>query len=466
MKARLNNNYRWMIGTVCLALILIATQSRAEIQGITGPTFDLTAGTAHIDTPDGSRVLVWGYGDANGVAGITGPQYPGPTLIVNEGDTVTINLTNNLTRNTSMVFPGQGTVTTSGGDPGPVTAEAAIGGGTVSYTFRAGSPGTYMYNSGTEMDLQVEMGLVGAIIVRPSSGPKRAYNHEGTSYDHEHLFLLTGMDPKVHQMVEFGVYDLVDTIDFVPTLWFINGRNGPDTLAENYVGWMPAQPYGAVVQMHAGEKVLLRLIGASRDPHPFHTHGNNFRQIARDGRMMETSPGSGPDAGVSDYTLQVVPGATYDAIFTWTGKNMGWDILGTPADGMPEHQCNDTTGDGFDDTSHEYCDDHYQCLNGGGNVVPCDANNVKSYTRSLPVAMPELNDLTFGGFYSGSPFLGAAATLPPGEGGLNLNGGMFFMWHSHAEKELVNNDVPPGGMLTMMIVEPHNVDIPSVDITP
>ena len=28
------------------------------------------------------------------------------------------------------------------------------------------------------------------------------------------------------------------------------------------------------------------------------------------------------------------------------------------------------------------------------------------------------------------------------------------MWHSHNEKELVNNDIFPGGLMTMLIVEP------------
>ena len=74
--------------------------------------------------------------------------------------------------------------------------------------------------------------------------------------------------------------------------------------------------------------------------------------------------------------------------------------------------------------------------------------------------MPALQDMTFGGFYNGSPFLGDFGDLPPGEGGLNLNGGMFYMWHSHAERELANNDIFPGGMMTMMIVEPPGVSIP------
>ena len=39
--------------------------------------------------------------------------------------------------------------------------------------------------------------------------------------------------------------------------------------------------------------------------------------------------------------------------------------------------------------------------------------------KPFPVLLPELQDLTFGGFWSGSPFLGSLAALPPGEGGMN-----------------------------------------------
>ena len=76
------------------------------------------------------------------------------------------------------------------------------------------------------------------------------------------------------------------------------------------------------------------------------------------------------------------------------------------------------------------------------------------------VLLPGLQDLSFGGWCSGSPFLGQFGQLPPGEGGLNLNGGLFFMWHSHNEKELTNFDIFPGGMLTMLIIELWTVEIP------
>jgi FtsP/CotA-like multicopper oxidase with cupredoxin domain len=169
----------------------------------------------------------------------------------------------------------------------------------------------------------------------------------------------------------------------------------------------------------------MRVINAGQDLHPFHHHGNNATVIARDGRMLESAPGTGPDIGVSDFTIKTVPGQTYDALFEWTGKGLGWDMYGhAPGDPME---------------ANEYAGDH---------------------GRPFPVVLPNQTDLTFGGFYSGSPYLGVFGALPPGQGGLNLNAGYFFMWHSHTEVELTNNDIFPGGMMTMLIVEPNGVPIP------
>ena len=49
--------------------------------------------------------------------------------------------------------------------------------------------------------------------------------------------------------------------------------------------------------------------------------------------------------------------------------------------------------------------------------------------------------------------------IPPGEGGYNTNSGFFYMWHSHNEKEITNNDIFPGGMLTMMLIEAPGVEL-------
>src|SRR5262249_36070623 len=155
-------------------------------------------------------------------------QVPGPTLIVNEGDTVTVNLANGLPTsagNTSILFPGF-TVTATGGTPGLLTTEAAPG-GSVQYVFTATTPRTRPHYSGPQGDLQVEMGPYGALILLPAHVPsvcsnglpatapgnnaaaktawgesdfslsKSAYDHPDTCYDREYLFQFSEMDPNI-----------------------------------------------------------------------------------------------------------------------------------------------------------------------------------------------------------------------------------------------------------------------------
>src|ERR1700694_961706 len=171
--------------------------AQAAVPGISGTTFNLTARDGYISQPDGKTIYSWGYGCAtqapNGAAwsptfqptAITGAfcspvQIPGPTLIVTEGQSVTVTLKNNLPAsagNTSLLFAGID-VTATGGVAGVLTTEAPPG-GTVTYTFTASSPGTRAYYSGTQGDLQVEMGLYGAIVVVPSpTNPKYPANCE------------------------------------------------------------------------------------------------------------------------------------------------------------------------------------------------------------------------------------------------------------------------------------------------
>ena len=426
-----------------ILLLFMTTSATAAIDGITGSSFNFTAKAGTIANPDGSVIPIWGYANGDGTV-----QYPGPTLIVNQGATVTVSLVNQLPEPVSIVFPGQ-SVTAAGGVAGSVTREAPPDGTTtVTYTFTASQPGTYTYYSGSYTDLQVEMGLVGALIVRPSGfsdANKTAYGDARSAYDTEFLFLLSEMDPNIHYAAGMGLQ--ADTTTFWPTIWFMNGRAAPDTMAPAGADWLPNQPYNCLPAAHPGERLLLRIIGGGRDSHPLHTHGNNFELIARDGRLLATSADSGttqlvpgapmfgtvPDRSVSNFTQTVMPGATYDAIYTWTGKDLGWDPYGA----HPE-SCTPAAG-GFDATSKEYCPDH---------------------GKPFPVVLPGQQDLTFGQFYSGGPFLGSAGSLPPGQGGFNPTAGYFFMWHSHNEKELTNNDIFPGGMLTMFLVVPFGTDVP------
>jgi len=452
-----------------LAVALLVAMSfglHAEIAGIESSTINLYAKEGQIPTPDGDSLRIWGFSSTPGGQ----PVYPAPTIIVDEGDIVNVTVRNvDVPQAVSLVFPGQGLINRTCDIPGPpqptnlnpnlngcyANANAAgldvvpavdNGDHFITYTFTASQPGTYLYQSGVSPQIQSDMGLVGALIVRPSTVPTGvdatgglAYNDAGTAYDKEYLFFLSEMDPKLHYLAEHGGIDQWDNSEYESVLFFINGRNAPDTLAPDNYPYLHHQPLGSLVTMVPGQRILLRVLNPGRNQHPLHLHGNHYDQIARDGNLLATTNRDG-NPGFSDYTLNSVPGSTADLIFNWTGEGMGWDIYNSES---PHGTCetgtddavNNRTGvappDGFHDTTWEYCADH---------------------NKPLPVVLPENQDLGFGGFYGGSPYLGDVGSLPIGEGGLNPGGGMVFMWHSHSERELTNNDIFPGGMLTMMIV--------------
>jgi len=135
-----------------------------------------------------------------------------------------------------------------------------------------------------------------------------------------------------------------------------------------------------------------------------------------------------PDQSISNFTIQTVPGSTYDALFTWTGKGLNWDVYGDRDGHKP----------------------------GAGCGARLAFEDPQSHCRPFPVTLPEQQALSFGGMWGGSQYLGTVEALPPLQGGLNPAGGFSFMWHSHTERELTNDDIFPGGMMTMLIVQAAN----------
>lgn len=444
-------NYIRFLRVAMLAVILViaARSASAEVLGVGGVSFALTARADHISTPDGNSIYFWGFAYGGGR-----PQYPGPTLIVDQGATISVRVTNQLPssmgQRVSLAFVGQPGVTaactTAPCVQGPLTMEAGDG-GTVTYTFTAARAGTFLYNSASRPDLQIEMGLAGTLIVRPTGfgamAKPQAYAGAESAYDQEHLFFLSEMDSLIHSLLETQGVEAVDRSNrlasYSPNYWFINGRNAPDTMADANVGRLPTQPYNALPRTHPGDRLLMRVVGGGHDMHPFHHHGNHARVLAVDGFPLEsTGPSATPfDLSHEVFTIQSTPGQTVDAIFQWTGKDIGWDVYGTGAEHA--HTCGPAVdAEGLDLVTREYCGDH---------------------GKPLPVTLPEQLSLAFGSFYSGSPFLGTLGLLPPGQGGFNPNAGYTYMWHSHTEKEITNYDIFPGGMMTMLIVEPLHVVI-------
>ena len=526
-----------LVVALMMAVALLASPSaNAATPGIQGPSFSLTAQAAFISQPDGQAVYSWGYGCAASstpkflpnlktTAFCSTMQIPGPTLIVTEGQTVTVTLTNGLPAsagNTSILFPGFN-VTPSGGVAGLLTQEAAPG-STVTYTFTASSPGTRAYYSGTQGDLQVEMGLYGAIVVLPASVPPTcttglpltnpgnntkaqqawgetdfrlaasAYDNPSTCYDREYLFQFSEMDPNIHHQAELQVAAAgnctagasgcslnVPTEPYHPAYFMINGRSMPDDMDPNYAAQYLHQPYNGDPHMHPGELVLLRIIGQGRWQHPFHEHGNHVRILARDGNLLLASNASTETnlAGPLLFTTTTTPGVAMDGIFYWTAKGLNWDAYGhNPASQDPNAKLSCTpdangynTGAPSAINYFEWCQDHNKPL----QVAPFG-----DVGGGGPATLPDPNIFTNGAWYGGSPYLGPNATMratgcmnptvgqsnspncgatgvtPPSGTIANppsSEAGFAFMWHSHNEREITTNNMFPGGMLMMMLVD-------------
>ncbi len=383
-------------------------------------TFNLDARQGYIEMPDGNTVYTWSYSEASNPLF----QFPGPTLCVDQGETVRVNFRNPAPVGTlaggvsadatSIVFPGQVGLTASGGAAGLLTQEVESATDVVTYEFVAGAPGTYMYESGTDAAVQVQMGMFGGLLVYPNAGRNQAYAGHEFDPEHEYLLLFHEMDPALHTAVELavmagGATDATVLADYDPLArhnryWTINGRSFPDTIAENNTPILPFQPYSSLVQINADDPddgydqlpSLVRYGNGGLDNHAFHPHGNHLSLIAQDGRLL-------PDE-VESYTKTVAAGQTFDILAEWKDVE-AWQGTGSP----------------------------------------------------VGVNLPALNNLAFKDgvtWYSGSPDLGVEQQLPAGTTTFTECGEYYFPWHNHALNRTQNFDEGFGGMLTLWRVDP------------
>jgi FtsP/CotA-like multicopper oxidase with cupredoxin domain len=389
------------------------TSEGMECQTNAHSTFSLTASDGYISTPDGNSIYMWSYRNSSG-----GFQLPGPTLCVTSGDAVTIVLHNTLPEATSVVFPGQTGVKANGNPAQPqfdtggsltsLVQSAAAASGSVTYTFTAGSPGTYLYESGTDVNKQVQMGLYGALVVRPVGHADQVNNREDSRFTlgNEYVFLLSEVDPAVHVDVERN--QPIDWKTYTARYFMINGRSMPDTLAPNHASWLPSQPYGALVHIKPYNATTnpypatIRYLNAGTVNYPFHPHGSDERVINRDGHPL-AGPG-GEDLSYEKYDIDVGPGQGVDVLMDWR-----------------------------------------------------DVEQWNPSTNPLPTQIPAITDQLLVGsdtWFSESGYLGTKNALPANITSNNECGEYYHIAHSHALEQATNYGAAFGGMMTLFRVDP------------
>lgn len=222
-------------------------------------TLCATPYTQGLPGPNNTSVAVpmWGY--SLGACGAAAPTSPGPLLVVPPGDTtLTVTLQNNLTVPTSIVIAGQ--KLPAGG--APVRAADVVGaacaatatdlqcrvrsftsetapGATGTYSFSNLKPGSYLYQSGTHQQVQVQMGLFGMMALDGQAAAvaqRQLTTNPATIIDADVSVVLSEIDPDQHARIQatLGSTDLAaqqtwqsggnSTFAYSPRFFLVNGK--------------------------------------------------------------------------------------------------------------------------------------------------------------------------------------------------------------------------------------------------
>jgi VCBS repeat-containing protein len=298
-----------------------------------------------LDTGDGTNAHCYSITGAGSFAtrrtcveNLPDPGATNPELVMPAGDTqLRIFLTNNLEVHTSIVIPGQ-ELPWSHNNNGPTWNDGSIGSRCAtagsctpaelskkvrSYTREAGrragrrayvwnnfrgnpitGTGTLMYHSGTLPQLQVYMGLFGAVSKDAAAGEI----YSGVPYDNQVTLMYSEIDPDHNAAVSAldNTYATSYTpIEYHPKWYLING--------EPYVqGSTPNIPIGTV-----GDKTLLRFLSAAGEKHVSVLQGLTGTIHAEDGIQYTWQDGTtGVETIVpkQQYSVGIAPLKTKDVI--------------------------------------------------------------------------------------------------------------------------------------------------------
>lgn len=257
---------------------VLHTDAFAAVRGF---TLHIDNGNLTITGAGGTALPVWGYGSSGGL-----PTVPAPTLTVNEGDTVNVTVYNH--RNVSHNFVVQNVTT----DTSPIPAN-----GSKTYSFIAPTAGSYLYSDTLNNAINREMGLYGALIVRPADNSNTAWTG-GPPYDHERVWVISEMDkPRWNDVASTG--GAINTSVYKPNYFLLNGLGGFDAMMD----------HNTMIMGMMDEVTLVRIVNTGQFSHSLHFHGNHFEVINLNGNR-QPSPFEQLD------TINVPPMSVAEVLYT------------------------------------------------------------------------------------------------------------------------------------------------------
>jgi FtsP/CotA-like multicopper oxidase with cupredoxin domain len=259
---------------------------------------------------DGASVNFWEFKEGSSAATL-----PGPQIEVGIGDTLNISFTA-MAMGAMEPPPYNGhTIHMHGADV--ATAEdgvpetgASVTGDTYTFSPTSNFAGSLMYHCHVHTVKHLEMGLYGALVVRPKDASGNFLNQltpsATTAYNYVQTYLFSTVDPAYHTATGNSTV----FADYNPKYYLISGAEGKTTAA-------PALSLATAVN----KKVALRLIGIHSVNGTFSIKDGSgnaqpFTVYVQDGRAVPT-----PQTVTS---LDMSPGQRADIIFTTPATTGTW----------------------------------------------------------------------------------------------------------------------------------------------
>ena len=241
--------------------------------------YNISADSEYKHMIDGSTIFTWSFNNPSS----PGPGNVGSSILATEGDTIQVNLTNNLDREINFIIQG---LTTD--------QEVVLPNETKTYAFTASDAGTYMYTDDINGFISKSMGLFGALIVMPKNKTDTLYTN-GPSFDKQYTLIMSDMDSRLNEAISNG--ERTYNIDnYEPNYYFANSLIYPDTKEDDET----------LITMQLGESVAIRFINASVIEYPMHFHGYHVDVIKHNNTLINDF--------VSRDTVLVRPNTTAEVI--------------------------------------------------------------------------------------------------------------------------------------------------------
>lgn len=224
--------------------------------------FYITQG--NIVQPDGVSVYFKSFSDNT----IT-LRVPAPSFIVQEGDTVSITVTNTLSTSHSWVING---VFDSG---------TIVGGETKIFSFAAPAAGSYFFYDKLNAPYNRLVGLHGAMAVMPAGSATTLYSGS-PRFKKQLLWIFNDIDPVWHARISSGA---TPSTGFMPRYFTLNGKSSRPPGAAGYTDPNINTMYdpATAIEGFIGDRTLVRAFNAGQCTHSMHFHANHVEWLTENG---------------------------------------------------------------------------------------------------------------------------------------------------------------------------------------